>query len=414
MLSPFLVAILALAQAGGTASDWKPFTSAKGKFTVSLPAKPSEKKRVLAVSGKTVDLVSMTARKGLATYTVSYAELAGADAPAALKVAQADLVTQSKGDLKDEKEITLGEFPGKDVTIDIPKKVMAGGATETARVYVVAGRLYELVAVVPAAKADSLTEEVNSFLDSFKPAGVTLAAPSDTLKTQGANAATSKTPAAKPGPAAPLPANPGGAVLGGLSALNPFAGRGSPAMPAPAPAALAPAAAPRPAGMANGVEFKAPDGSFSITAPAALVAKDLSKLPGVPVNAKINGLFYQLVHDKKAFTVLTAEIPPDAVGKIPVPTMLASGRDNAVKVSSSTLVRSQPITLNGVEGIEFVLTSNKIDHAQGGVGISRMYADVRNKRLYILSVAGSTGVDEDKTVKAFLDSFHILGAAANK
>ena len=128
MMSAWIVAVAALAQTG-SAADWKPFTSAKGKYSdLAARASRSEKRRVLAVSGKTVDLVSSTARKGLATYTAAYADLGGADPATALKVAQADLLAQARGELKDEKEITLGESPGKELSIEIPKKVIAGGA----------------------------------------------------------------------------------------------------------------------------------------------------------------------------------------------------------------------------------------------------------------------------------------------
>lgn len=405
MLSSWILAVVTLAQAGGTATsaEWKPFTSAKGKFTVSMPAKPTEKRRVLAVSGKTIDLVSLSARKGLATYTTAYAELAGADSAAAIKVAQADLLAQSRGELKEEKEITLGESPGKEVVIEIPRKVVAGGAIQSTRIYVVGGRLYELIAVVPTAKAESLADEMSSFFDSFQPAGVTLAVEAGVKpksKTEVARPATSKAPTAKSVKAPPMPANPGGAVLGGLSALNPFAGRGAPAI-----------AAPQPAEAARGIVFKSPDGSFSITSPDKLIVQDLNLPLGMAGGAKTNAKLYQVFQGSKIFRFIVSDLPPEAFVNLKVPEQLAKLRDAAVRGGSGKLVREQLMVRDGVQGIEFVASSPKIESPKGGVAINRAFIDVRGKRLYVLSVLGPVGTDEEKSVKDFLDSFHILGAA---
>src|SRR5258708_39159702 len=79
MFGPIIVMVAVVAQSASTQVEWKVFPSAKGKYSVSMPSKPTEKKRVVAVAGKTLDLYTSTARKGLATYTASYADLAGAE-----------------------------------------------------------------------------------------------------------------------------------------------------------------------------------------------------------------------------------------------------------------------------------------------------------------------------------------------
>jgi hypothetical protein len=398
MTSAWILAAAALAQTGGTA-DWKPFTSAKGKFTVSLPAKPSEKKRVLAISGKTVDLVSSTARKGLATYTTAYAELAGADSAAAIKVAQDDLLAQARGELKEDKEITLGESAGKELTIEIPKKVVAGGAIETARIYVVGGRLYEVISVVPTSKVDALASEVSTYFDSFKPAGGDVAQATTRPAAARAKAATPKGATEAPNAAVPPPENPGAAVIGGLNALNPFKGS---AMPKGNTTA-------KPAEEAAPIKVTAPDGSFSVTSPAKLIVQKMDAPPGAPRGMKMDATLYQAFQGSKIFTILVTNLPEQAALGAQGHMLLTGVRDSALRASGGQLIRSKITPRDGLEGIEFAFTSAKIEPPRGGVAVNLVFFDIPAKKLYVVSVTGPAGTEDDKTVREFLDTFHFKG-----
>jgi len=76
------------------------------------------------------------------------------------------MVKALKGKLVDETPCELGGEPGRELTIEIPKTVAAGDAVGRARISLMGRRLYELIAVQPAAEAKT----VDRFFASFKPA----------------------------------------------------------------------------------------------------------------------------------------------------------------------------------------------------------------------------------------------------
>ena len=345
MFGQIIVAVAILAQTGGTQAEWKPFTSAKGKFTVSFPMKPSEKKRALAASGKTFDLVSSTARKGLATYVVATADVSGAEPEAVLKAAQIELVGNLKGELKDEKPSSLGDFSGSELAVEIPKKVMPGGGSSTCRLYVVKGRLYELIATVPTAKADSLTEDVSQFFESFKPAGVELVADgSDVPKTEKPISTKPIMEAKEAKPAAPG----GGSIMSGLASLRQIGG-----VKPKAPEVQKPGDDAVKALGPEWREFKSPDGKFTISLPG-----EPQEIPvQIPTpNGNIDAKFY-LVQRGEGGVFMVAATPLPGVPANADANLILEGSKNGMvgQFSGSKILEEKKIVYGGAPGRDITL-----------------------------------------------------------
>jgi hypothetical protein len=146
--------------------EWKEFASKEGRFTVLMPRTP-EQQQADAESdfGKGV-LHMNTVQAGKVMYGANYC-----DFPAEIKKAPIKQVFDSSrdgavanldGKLADEKEIKLGDYPGREIQIEI-----AGGKRLfRARVYLVEQRLYQVV--VLGTKETATSKEADKFLDSFK------------------------------------------------------------------------------------------------------------------------------------------------------------------------------------------------------------------------------------------------------
>ena len=71
------------------------------------------------------------------------------------------LIASEKGKLITQSTITLAEYPGRAITVEMPD-----GLIVTARLYLVKNRFYQLLAETKRTKEDA--EKIASFLDSFK------------------------------------------------------------------------------------------------------------------------------------------------------------------------------------------------------------------------------------------------------
>lgn len=395
MLGPLVLAVAVVAQVGGSKSEWKPFASPKGQYTVSMPAKPVEKRRVLAISGKTVDLVTSSARKGVASYSAAYADLGGADPEVAMKAARDDVISQTRGELKEEAPATLGDNPGRELSIEIPKKVVAGGAAARARIYVVGGRLYTLVATVPAARADAMADEVNGFFDSFRPTGMEGEAK--------ATVATTEKPAASPGRTAAVAKSKDAAMattgLGPLAALNPFFAK-PPAPPQDAGNAQAPPAK-------LGPEWKDVAGSDG-----SCVAKfrGAPNKQNVKVDSPLGPFEVQIIVSKEGNSVLMLTMTPtrDRPAGMDSATYLRGAKTGFLQSQNARLVSEKDLEIDGLPGVELVCEvpqGPKMPIPNGAVVTARLY--VVKENLASISTVTPKGTDPSPNAAAFLDSFRI-------
>lgn len=140
--------------------NWKMFTSQEGNFSALFPGEPKEKTQNELVF-KMHSFVFSTKK---VAYYVSYT-----DFPEKLRVSPTDKFYDNArngslgkdGKLLQEKSITIEGFPGREIQVDKNK----GEAFVVDRYFLVANRMYQVMAVVP--KQDQSSTNISYFLDSF-------------------------------------------------------------------------------------------------------------------------------------------------------------------------------------------------------------------------------------------------------
>jgi hypothetical protein len=153
-----------------TQAEWKEFSSRQGGFSVLMPGTPKEETEVkeLPVVGRgETHLFVLASESGV--YVAAYL-----DVPGLARQTQAFCDSFGKGFLNSigdatakgaggrvahETDITMGNYPGKEILIEVP----AGNAT--ARAYFIKRRGYQLIAA-PTSGSDPAN--VKKFLDSLK------------------------------------------------------------------------------------------------------------------------------------------------------------------------------------------------------------------------------------------------------
>jgi hypothetical protein len=162
----------ATAAAPNDSTTWITYAPAGAGFKVLMPSKPSE--TAMPVQGRQ-DLENhvITLDTPLGGYVVSYVQFPDdVTDPRAIKEmldrGREGGLASTKGELKNEKEISLNGFSGREWKMEIP-----GGIVAIARAYWVKRRLYQTV-FVTAPKSDDSPELIkfrqeagSKFLDSF-------------------------------------------------------------------------------------------------------------------------------------------------------------------------------------------------------------------------------------------------------
>jgi hypothetical protein len=162
-----VAAVIALA-ACTPERDWRELQWPQGGFSVLLPGKPRKEARTVKIDDTAVPLEMLSLQTKGAAYGVGYAEFPPGATPEAqarrLTAARDQLVANIAGELKSDKEISVGGHPGREFRAE--GKVAGEPFVTSARVVAVGDRLYE-VAVV--ARAEQLAAaDPDLFLGSFK------------------------------------------------------------------------------------------------------------------------------------------------------------------------------------------------------------------------------------------------------
>jgi len=164
-----IVTLLFTIVATGTVHQpkWKTFSSPDGSFSVLFPDNPTENKQTLNTAAGPINSAMYISKDDNATnYMVGYTDYPEAN----IKQVQPDkmfdggrdrLIASEKGKLITQSTITLAEYPGRAITVEMPD-----GLIVTARLYLVKNRFYQLLAETKRTKEDA--EKIASFLDSFK------------------------------------------------------------------------------------------------------------------------------------------------------------------------------------------------------------------------------------------------------
>ncbi|MBE5986118.1 MAG: hypothetical protein E7250_00200 [Paenibacillaceae bacterium] len=147
--------------AEASADAFTVFEDPNGLFTASYPGTPKEMKQSASSEGTTIDLYSYMLEQEDALYNVMYSvipEGASGDPAAMLEGAVANIPYT----IEDSKDITLGEYQGKELKYSAP----LGSDTIVFyhRVYITGDYIYQLQAV---SESGERTPEIDTFFNSF-------------------------------------------------------------------------------------------------------------------------------------------------------------------------------------------------------------------------------------------------------
>jgi hypothetical protein len=152
----------------GTLKEWQEFTSPECKFSVLMPDKPKEQTSTTQTANGTVNHHGFMHDTGSSVYMVVYTEIPEkgmGDPKKMLDIACGSAEKRLKGKIVSEKEISLGNNKGRELTIQVPSEKIPGGRMVKLRMYMVENRLYQVWGMVNGSK---LTESVDKFHNSFK------------------------------------------------------------------------------------------------------------------------------------------------------------------------------------------------------------------------------------------------------
>ncbi len=362
-----ILPVLTIAQGparAATPPGWKAYASAKGEFKTVVPATPIERKRSWEAPFGKVEWTNVAVKRGAASFAVNFADLpsgVGSEPAAVLDAARDDAVAQLKGKLQDEKPLDLAGFPARELTIEVPRSVVAGGATGKARLALIGARLYQVIAVQPLQR--SKPEEADAFLASFAYAGK---------------------------------ATPPAAVAVAAT---------TPAMAAP------PAGGPEhvPAGWSRQA---IPRGNYSLLLPGKPVeTKRQQPIPNGPV---VDFYIYSVepTHGT-AFMTLYNEFPSIPGRPLPDPAQAAENGLNSAMASApgSVLVSRRDVELLGRPGLEFVLDIPAGGQFPTAVRLTDRVVLVDN-RLYQTMFVRAQGAADPPELATFLDSIRLDGGGA--
>lgn len=149
-------------------SVWKPFSSPEGGFTVLFPGQPNtDKANTNTTAGANSLQAFAVLRENEALYVVSYRDVVeqiilnsrNTDQILASTVSRAS--QGSRVSLLNERNISLGRFPGKEIRVQLEKNIILRG-----RIYLVNQRLYQLFVVTN--QEANLTKSIEGFFKSFQ------------------------------------------------------------------------------------------------------------------------------------------------------------------------------------------------------------------------------------------------------
>lgn len=163
-LVAWIVVLMLLAAGPAVAQGWAIYNSDPGRFRVDMPGNPKMTTVPVPVgSGQTVPMTEAEVRLRNAVYQASYVDYPERIARAVSIDLLLDKVRDGAGagnELRGERKLTLGRFPGREYLI-----VQPNGVNTAVRTWWVRGRLYQLT-VAGGAGIDG-QPDTRRFFDSF-------------------------------------------------------------------------------------------------------------------------------------------------------------------------------------------------------------------------------------------------------
>jgi hypothetical protein len=155
--------------ASSNAVGWQDYKSSTGKFSVQVPSKPQEQSQDQVTDVGTIKLNMVIAEANDSGYFVGYADLPTKvanpdDMQKGLATSVKGLVGSIKGEIKSEKESSLGDIPCRD--FESEGKVQSRDVSMKGKFCLADNRLYQVFAL--GAKDKFSTVDVERFITSFK------------------------------------------------------------------------------------------------------------------------------------------------------------------------------------------------------------------------------------------------------
>ena len=164
-----LILLFSLLLAGCSAGSVQ-LRSKEGNFSVKAPVTLEEMPQSIDISSGKKETHTYLAEKDGIAYVATYivfdeSSFSQGSLEDMLNNARDSMVNSVSGKLAMETRITLGDYPGRDVTISYTTTDGKDGLIR-ARLYLVKPNLYQVMVLVD--KGQENTASVSSFLDSFK------------------------------------------------------------------------------------------------------------------------------------------------------------------------------------------------------------------------------------------------------
>ncbi len=147
---------------------WKQFTSSEGRFSALFPSNPKEEVETVDSAIGPLNIHFFLSEKENSWFAVSYSDypyvaIQAVDVSELLDGARDGMVANVRGKLISEKPISLGNYPGRELVVEVSKGPFV--FVTIARVYIVKNRHYSVQVVI--LKKLSSSKTVWEFLDSF-------------------------------------------------------------------------------------------------------------------------------------------------------------------------------------------------------------------------------------------------------
>jgi hypothetical protein len=149
---------------------WQDFSPPGGGFTVKLPGEPKKNTQSVEIPAGTVKVTTYGIERDEMAFIIAVSEFPrGAlkeNAKEVLDEARDIGVQKSKGTQREEKEIELDDFPGREMVLDLPESRMRGSGIYLARIFLVGQTHFQVVTL--SSKSNEKPNVRRAVLHSFK------------------------------------------------------------------------------------------------------------------------------------------------------------------------------------------------------------------------------------------------------
>jgi hypothetical protein len=145
---------------------WQNFSPAGGRFSISVPAQPIQTKQMVNTAAGQLETHIYQVDQKIIAYTTMYVDYPASvveqlEPQTMFNNARDNMLKSQKGQLQGERDVALGNYPGRELKVKFPNGIFA-----IARMYLVERRLYQTI--VTAKPGLETAASINRFLDSMK------------------------------------------------------------------------------------------------------------------------------------------------------------------------------------------------------------------------------------------------------